>query len=115
MNAELSPGRRWAFVGHVVTFVGAAILAGFGVGGTWDPAVAVAGLGWMVSGVLALWGRRAVMHPGGMRGMDPDKLSPQQREGVERAASFFVGMMLILWGAVVLWLGVRWLRAVNGG
>jgi hypothetical protein len=115
MNAELSPARRWAFTGHVVLFVAAAILAGLAVGGTWTAAGAVAGLCWMASGVLALWGRRALMRPGGLRGVDPDKLPDRERQGVEHAASFFVGMILILWGAVVLWLGVRWLRAVSGG
>jgi hypothetical protein len=115
MNAELSPGRRWAFVGHVTLFVAAALLVGLGMGGTWDAAVAVAGACWVASGVLALWGRRALMRPGGLRGMDVDQLPSHQREGVERAASFFVGMILILWGGVVLWLGLRWLRAISGG
>jgi hypothetical protein len=115
MNAELSPARRWAFRGHVILFVLAAVLAGLCVGGTWRPALAVAGVCWIVSGALALYARRALMRPGGMRGMDAERFAPHQRAGLEQAGSFFVGTMLLLWGAVVLWMGLRWLRLLSGG
>ena len=110
MDAELTTRRRrWAFGLHVVLFVGGAIAAGLGVGGTWRGGIAAAGACWVLAGLLAFVARRSAFVPTSLRAMESGAVDPAHRADVERAGSIMSGIVLLLVGGTVTALGWAWL------